>query len=200
MRKLLYAPFVTMLILSTAAEAQFSGTPSYSAPYRAFTQSELGVIGSIPGGADIGVEGVYRVGQGNFDLGFRGGVVSGAGSANDLLVIGAVDLRQRVITHSDDLPLDGAVVLGAGGRVGDINQLIVGGGLSLGRRVDLEDSNVSISPFFQPTLFGILGDGDGVGFTLGFGSDFRVTQSLDLRVHFGLGDIDGASFGLVWTN
>ena len=54
--------------------AQTTGMPSYNAPYRTFTRSEIGGIVSFPNGDNVAFEGVYQIAKGRFDLGFRGGM------------------------------------------------------------------------------------------------------------------------------
>jgi hypothetical protein len=70
--------------------------------------------------------------------------------------------------------------------------------VSFGRRLDVEDSDVSISPFVQPHMWWLIGDTDDVLFSLGLGADFRLSPRFDLRVSVGIGDIDGISLGAVW--
>jgi len=74
--------------------------------------------------------------------------------------------------------------------------------LSLGRRINVESSAISIVPYLQPTLTIIGGDnaGDDVAFTLGLGADFRFTPRFDGRLSAGLGDLEGVSLGFVWVH
>ncbi len=188
------------IVSGAQVTAQVTANPAFNAPYRAFANREYGISASFPGSADASFEGVYRLAHGNLDIGFRGGVLLDIGVSNEDLIVFGTEFRQRVITHTEDFPADGAVIFGAGVRLGDINQLILPLGLSLGRRLDLEDSDVSIVPFMQPTAFYVAGDGnDDVGFSIGFGADFRLSRSFDFRVSAGLGDIDGISLSAVWV-
>ena len=174
--------------------------PAYNAPYRAFATSERGVGVSFPGGIDAAFEGFYGIGRGTWDVRFRGGVALGAGVTNSDAVILGAEFRQRVITHDAEFPADGALVLGGGMWFGD-NQTFFQApvGISFGRRVNVEDSEVSIVPYVQPTLLLRAGDiNDKVAFTLGLGGDFRLTPAFDLRVAVGFGDVDGFSIGAVW--
>src|SRR5947208_8607278 len=140
------------------AEAQATGMPSYNAPYRAFQRSELGGVFRFPEGGGTGFEGVYRYASGKFDIGLRGGFFSPGGGANTVVLAG-VEARQRVITHTVDFPLDGALMVGAGANlVSGGSALIIPAGLSLGRRIDPQGSTVSIVPYVQRTFGGILGD------------------------------------------
>lgn len=184
-------------VIVATAGAQATGTPTYNAPYRAFTRSEVGVLVSFPDGGSTAFEGVYRMASRRFDVGFKAGLLD-AGDA--VLLIGA-EARQRVITHSVDFPLDGALILGIGGRFVSGNSfLIIPVGLSLGRRIDVEQSNVSIVPYVQPTMSFVAGDNSDVAFTLGLGADFRLSRRFDARLSAGIGDLEGVSIGAVWVH
>jgi hypothetical protein len=181
-----------------AVEAQATGTSTYNAPYRAFTRSEFGVLISFPDGGSTAFEAAYRFSNRRFDIGFKGGFLDTPGDA--VLLIGT-EARQRVITHNQDFPLDGALVFGIGGRfVSGNSLLLIPVGLSLGRRIDLENSAVSIVPYVQPTATFVLGDNSDVAFTLGLGADFRLTRRFDARVSAGIGDLEGVSLGAVWVH
>src|SRR6266516_4288405 len=77
-------------------------------------------------------------------------------------------------------------------------------GLSLGRRVDPQGTEVSIVPYAQPTLAFIMGSGrpSDLLFALGVGADFRLSRAFDARVSGGLGDhpFEGVSIGAVWIH
>lgn len=190
---------LTAVLTASGAAAQATLNPAYNAPYRAFADKEYGLAISFPGGTDAAFEGVYRIGSGRFDVGFRGGIALGAQPGDESLLIFGTEFRHRIITHNEEFPADGAVVFGAGARLGEFNQLILPVGLSLGRRLDIEDSDVSIVPYIQPTMLVIAGDFEDVIFSMGFGADFRLTRVFDLRVSAGLGDLDGISVGAVWV-
>ncbi len=84
-------------IVSTAA-AQATGMPSYNAPYRAFSRSEIGLVLSFPNGGGTAFEGAYRWASGKFDIGLRGGIFTPGGGANSVLLVGA-EARERVVTR-----------------------------------------------------------------------------------------------------
>jgi hypothetical protein len=185
---------------AATAAAQATGTPTFNAPYRAFTRSEFGATVSFPSGGSTGVEGMYRIASGKFDLGFKVGFLDRDGG--DAVLLAGVEARQRVITHNADFPLDGALVVGVGAWLGDATLIFLPVGLSLGRRIAVEGSALSIVPYLQPTLTIIGGDnvGDNVAFTLGLGADFRFTPRFDGRLSAGLGDLDGVSLGFFWLH
>ena len=186
-----------------SAGAQATGMPSFNAPYRAFQRSELGGVFSFPEGGGTAFEGVYRYASGKFDIGLRGGFFAPGSGAKTVLLAGA-EARQRVITHTADFPLDGALMVGAGANVvSGGSALIIPVGLSLGRRIDPQGSTVSIVPYVQPTFAFIIGDfPSDLVFGFGVGADFRLSRVLDARVSGGLGDrpLTGVSIGAVWVH
>lgn len=183
------------------AAAQATGLPSFNAPYRAFTRSEIGLVLSFPsGGGGTAFEGAYRMSSGKFDLGFRGGIIDP--DVGDAILLLGAEARQRVVTRTEDFPLDGALVVGIGGAFQSGNsRLFVPIGLSLGRRVAPKDSKISIVPYVQPT--GLLVAGGGTSdflFALGIGTDFRLSPRFDARISAGLGDLEGVSISAVWVH
>lgn len=201
MRHNLALPGLLAVLLGTAGDlaAQASGTPTFNAPYRAFDRSEIGLLLSFPNGGGTAFEGVYRLAGGRFDLGFKGGVFDRSGPGNAVLLLGT-EARQRVLSHTTEFPLDGAVVFGVGGQfVSGNSLLIIPVGLSLGRRLDTQTS-VSIVPYVQPTMFVTAGNGSDVLFSLGLGADFRLSRVFDARISAGLGDVEGVSVGAVWVH
>jgi len=187
--------------LYSGAAAQATGLPSYNAPYRAFRGSEFGAVLSFPNGGGTAFEGAYRMASGKFDLGFRAGILTPGGNGDSRLLLGA-EARQRVVTHTEDFPLDGALILGIGGQFASGNSaVIVPVGLSLGRRVDPKDSKISIVPYVQPTGFLVAGSGTSdFIFALGLGADFRLSPRFDARISAGLGDLEGVSLSAVWVH
>ncbi len=193
---------LTGLLVSLAASlrAQATGMPSFNAPYRAFQRSEFGVVISFPNGNGTAFEGVYRYARSRFDIGFRGGMYDPGACCKTELLVGA-EARERVITHTVDFPLDGALVFGAGGAlVSGGSVVFIPVGLSLGRRIDPRGSTVSIVPYVQPTATLVADGGSTLDFTLGLGADFRFGHTFDARLSVGLGDLDGVSIGAVWVH
>ncbi len=193
------AIIIASVVSVSSAAAQANGFPSFNAPYRAFSDHEAGFAVSFPGVDDAAIEGLYRFGRGEFDFGIRGGIlfIRNRFVSDEIVALG-VEARQRILTHSDDFPADGALIIGAGIQVGARDNFIPSIGVSFGRRVDIEDSDVSIIPYVQPNLWWFIGDTDEVLFSLGLGADFRLSPRFDLRVSVGVGDIDGLSVGAVW--
>jgi hypothetical protein len=189
------------LALTTAsAAAQATGTASFNAPYRAFERYEFGGTLSFNRGSATGVEGQLRFGYRQFDVGVRGGMIFTSGT--DLVIIG-VEGRGRALTHTDQFPLDGAIVTGLGLSFDGGTGANIPFGLSLGRRIDVEKSQISIVPYAQPTLNVVFGHGAGThaGFSFGFGLDARLSPFFDARVSGGLASdwgIEGFAVSAVW--
>ena len=101
-----------------------------------------------------------------------------------------------------NFPLDGALIVGLGGQFVSGSSLgLISGGLSLGRRVDPKDTQVSIVPYAEPTFYISSGAGNtDTHFALGLGADFRLSKVFDARVSVGLGDVEGIAFSAVWVH
>jgi hypothetical protein len=181
-----------------AAAAQATLTPSFNAPYRAFEQYELGATGSWVGFDNLAIEGQFRFGYKRFDIGVKAGYVDNPGATTGGTFLLGGEGRMRVVQHSENFPLDGALVAGLG--TWDFDGWIVPmAGISLGRRVDLE--NLSFIAYGQPTVGLLTGGGNtDLYFGLGFGADFKIGSSLDLRTSIGFFDVgEGLAVSLVWV-
>jgi hypothetical protein len=196
MRKL---ALVALLLAPASAAAQSTGTPVFAAPYRAFTKSELGVSLSDPG-SGLALEGFYKIANGKWDIGFRGGFWDTDGGTTPILL--GVDGRSKLVQHSESFPLDGALTLGVGANLDDaFNQFLIPVGVSLGRRVQLEGDNVSFVPYFHPVLTPVFGEGNSdLLFSVGLGADVKVGGNVDLRISGALGDYQGISFSAAWLH
>ena len=193
-------PLVALILVAatSAALAQATGMPSFNAPHRAFDRHEFGGTLSFPGSDLTGIEGQYRFGYRSWDIGARGGIITGNDNTDVLL---GAEGRVRVLSHTESFPLDGAVIVGAGTIAFD--NFLIPAGISLGRRLDIKDSPVSIIPYAQPTLWLNFDDNDAsdtVLFGLGLGADFRLSNQFDVRASVGIGDFDGFSVSAVWVH
>jgi hypothetical protein len=193
---------VAALLAAAPLAAQETGTPVFKAPYRAFQNHEFGASLSDPEGASLGLEAQYGFGFGVHDIGLRGGYIDYDGG--EKFSAGA-SFRTRVFTHSEQFPLDGAITAGFGTQLGDgPDPFFVPIGISLGRRIELENSKTSFVPYIQPIIVPTFWAGDnspdgGIDFAVGLGVDIRFGGSLDLRVSGGIGDIDGVAVSVVWV-
>jgi len=183
-------------LLAAPLTAQSTGTPVYQAPYRAFANSELGLSLSDPGNG-FALEGSWRTGLSpKSDIGLRAGL---SDRGNSTALLAGADYRMRVLDHNDSFPLDGSFTAGFGLVSGDgftVGYLPVG--FSMGRRILVEGSQISLVPYLHPVLAPRFGDADDVALSLGFGLDARVTPRLDVRFSAALGDQDGIAFTVAW--
>lgn len=192
---------VLSLGFAGAAAAQTTAMPYFNAPYRAFDQHELGgTISFLDGGQ--GFEGMYGFGTGRIDLGVRGGLYDPDGADNADFIAG-VRARGMFLLHTEDFPLDGSFIAGIGTH--GFDQWLIPAGVSFGRRIDIENSPVSIVPYGQPTLILHFNDPNSTDdvrtlFTMGLGTDVRVSRVLDLRLGVALGDLEGVSISAVWVH
>jgi hypothetical protein len=189
---------VAGLALVSAAHAQETGTPVFSAPYRAFAHDEFGLSLSAPEGSDLGVEGFFSFASGRSDFGLRVGALDSDGGS-DLALGGR--FRTRVFTHSSDFPLDGALTVGLGAVFYDGNTVLrTPIGLSLGRRFDSHGSGISFVPYLQPVLVPTFSEDDSsFDFALGLGLDMRLARHFDLRVSGSVGDLAGFAVSFAWV-
>ena len=119
-----------------------------------------------------------------------------------------VEGRVGVIEQKESFPLDGAVIVGFG--TGGFDRWNIPVGLSIGRVINIEDSEISLTPYVQPTAmitFGsgstdfpfTLGSGTDFQFSLGLGLDVKLSSQFDARLSVGVGDVEGFSIAAVWV-
>ena len=182
------------LLPRVGATAQSTGTPIFQAPYRAFAKSEIGLSLSDPGDG-FAFEGSFRGALSQkIDLGFRVGFADRAEPSSTDFLLGT-DLRMRVVDHTDAFPLDGSFTAGIGVQSGTgytVTYLPIG--FSMGRRVLIEGSDISLVPYIHPVLTPSFGDESNVYFAFGFGVDARINPRLDLRFSAAIGDRGGIGF------
>lgn len=190
----IFAGLITIVLGAGSLAAQSTATPVFLAPYRPFDRVEYGAQISDPG-QGFALEGFYRFAHRRYDIGFRGGFTDADGAETTFLA--GVDFRTRIVDHSTDFPLDGALTIGVGGQFGDgASRAFVPIGISLGRLVELDDSDVQFVPYLHPILSPVFGDSDSdLDFRLGLGVDIRFNRRFELRVAGALGDPDGVSVG-----
>ena len=193
-RKLLTAAF---LAVAAPLAAQSTGTPVFHGPYRVFDRYEFG--GNVSDAGNIAFEGFYGFARkgGQWDLAIRGGVLDQGGNGKAALLVG-LDARYRMITQTEDFPLDGALITGVGAAfVNGDSRLYIPIGLSLGRRIHFENSSLSIVPFAEPVLVTSFGSGhNDVLVALGLGADLRINRRFEIRGAIGVGDIENFSIGI----
>lgn len=202
MRRKLFGGILVLGALAFAAapaDAQETGTPVFSAPYRGYTNYALGASFSDPGDyGDWALEGFYTFARGPHDFSVRAGMIDRGGDTD---VLAGGEFRTRVVNYSENFPFDGALTVGAGFQTGaDDPIFLIPVGVSLGRRIQLENSNTTFTPYLHPVLVPAFGGGESdVGFALGLGVDLTLSRSWDIRVSGGLGDIEGVGISLAYT-
>ncbi|MGH7593583.1 MAG: hypothetical protein ACRELE_07000 [Gemmatimonadales bacterium] len=178
-----------------ACAAQSTGSPVFQAPYRAFARNEIAVSLSEPS-AGFELEGSYRSTlTSTIDLGLRAGFHSGPGPDSQTDALLGADLRARLVTHTESFPLDASATVGLGiesGHGATVDRLPIG--VTMGRRVLIEGSAISLVPYAQPVLTLLFGNESGTDLSLGFGVDARVTPRLDLRFSAAIGNMSGIGF------
>ena len=196
-RKLLAA---LCLAVTAPLAAQSTGTPVFHAPYRAFDRYEIGA--NVSDAGNIAIEGFYGFSHtgARWDFAIRAGVQDNGECCRAGLLLG-LDARYRIIDQSEDFPLDGALITGAGAHLASGgSRLFIPIGLSLGRRVMFENSSSSLVPYVEPVIIPTFGDGDSdVGVALGLGADLRINRRFELRLGIGIGDIENFSVGFSFT-
>lgn len=191
---------LSVLVVASPASSQTTGTPVFLSPYRAFERVEFGGSLSDPG-RGFALEGFYRFGAPRYDFGFRAGFADA--DNRETVFLAGVDFRTRVVDNTEDFPLDGALTIGIGAAFGDDATVArVPIGISLGRRVLLEDSDIQFVPYFHPVIIPVLGDRGAddadIDFALGLGVDIRLSRRFDIRVSGALGDIDGLAISFAF--
>lgn len=200
MRRSVILGGLLVALFAAPAAAQVLGTPIYKSPYRAFQRTELAGYLSDPGeGVSLALQGEYRMARPTFDWGLTLGFIDPEGSGDAIIGVG-IDARARLARHTQDFPLDASGTVGFGALFSDGNSgFLIPFGVSLGRQVQLENSNVSFVPYVAPVIMPTFGDlSDDVQFGLGLGVDIAFSPQFDVRVSGSLGDIEGVGIGLAW--
>jgi len=191
---------VTILFMSVlvaeGVSAQATGTPTFFAPTRGFGDTEVGVsVSGASGSGGVGVEGRFGFSLSSSDISMRAGYVDNGDAGSGSFVAG-VEARIPVIGHNRRFPLDGALILGVGHSFSDPGgETFVPLGLSLGKRIVLDGSDLQLTPYVQPTV--IFQHDSAFGF--GLGLDLHIQGVPDIRLNWALGDLKGFAVSLFWA-
>ncbi len=201
LRKTVLAVGAALVVCTGPAFAQATGMPTYYAPSRSFDKYEFGGTLSFPDYDGLGVEGLFGFGYKNFDFEVRGGMFDPGDAFAASGTLGLMG-RYRVISHTENFPLDGAVVAGIGTWMFNNSTALIPIGITLGRRLQIEDSQVSIVPYAQPVLLFVTAGDDNTHFGLGLGADFKLSRAFDVRLSVGFGDatLEGFALSAVWVH
>ena len=133
-------------------------------------------------------------------FGYRIGLAEEGRRDNNIAVFGGMDISGRVLSHSDQFPLDLIWVVGVGAGVGSDVLLSFPFGISLGRVLTTEE--VWFHPYLTPRLIvdAFFGDANrddlDLDFAIDLGADFSFSPGWTFRFGASLGDRDGLAFGL----
>jgi hypothetical protein len=206
---------------AATAFAQATGVPSYRSPAPGFVRSELGGVVSFPEPGGTAFEAVYRRAtwgtgirvEGDLedvestdaqwrDFGIRAGVYDAGSGVPSALMLG-LEGRMGLFRHTEDVPFDLALTLGVGGRFrDDANVFLIPAGLTAGRAIRFENSDLVLTPFVHPIAFLRTGNNidTDVHLGVGLGGDLRLNPAVNLQLSVGLGDeMEGISLGASWT-
>ena len=200
MRRSLLA-VVSLVVLATPVLAQETGTPVFLSSQRLFDRTAFGVSLSDPGNSGLALEGYYRVASGpSADFGVRIGFANPDYTSATAFLIGG-DYRIRLLHHTEDFPLDGALTLGVGASLLDNNNHVyVPVGFALGRQILLENSTTSFVPYVTPALIPTFADNSSLDFAVGIGVDIKFGSDFLMNVGGSFGDIDGLSASFSWLH
>lgn len=200
MRRMILSAAVLAVLGTAGLEAQTLATPVMKSPYTSFKRTELGAYLSDPGEAfSVALQGEYRMARKKFDFGIALGYADVKGNGDNVFALG-IDARAAVARHTRDFPLDAAITGGFGTLIADGQTgFLIPVGVTLGRQVLLEESNISFTPYVNPIIAPTFGELlDDVQFGIGLGVDVAVTKTFDIRVSGSLGDLEGIAIGVAW--
>jgi hypothetical protein len=193
MRFTLIAVVLALAWLPEVAAAQIF-TPSYLAPRQS---SDLGIHisdGWARGGG-LAVEGVWRRGNGSYDLGLRGGIAETSGDA--VLLIGG-DYRRPLVIQTE--PLIMALTGGAQAALGSGSAFGVDVGLTVGSTFNPE--GVLVTPYLHPRIALVRSaprESLGLELLADLGVEVEIQPNLIFRIALGFGsETADLGIGLAW--
>ncbi len=192
-RRSLAASLFLLLVLPAAAEAQIF-TPSYLTP-RQSSDVGIHISDGFGRGGGLAVEGLWRRGFGQYDLGIRGGVGEGAGNA--YLLIGG-DYRRPLVLGTNPISL--ALTGGAQAAIGENSAFGLDVGVTLGSTFTPE--GIGVTPYLHPRIGLVTRGGDdrsGLAVLADLGVEVEVQPNFLIRLALGFGSETSAfGIGLAW--
>ncbi len=177
--------------VASQAQAQWDA-PSFLPPRPG---EDLGVYLTDLG--DFGIEGIWRQ-YGNLNLGVRAGYVD---AGDGLLLVGA-ETWNGIVSAGPDFPLDLSWALGLGALIGDVTQLEIPAGISLGRTFVVDPLTIQIYGYPRLGLF-ITSNGNDNDVDLDglfdIGANALVSDNLTVRLGITFGRNDALGVGLAWA-
>ena len=192
MRRTCVAVVGLMAVAVGTGAAQETGTPVFHGPYRSFAGYEFGGTVSFQPAQQTAIEGQYRRAFGQLDAGLRAGAMI-RDDVQDSFLVG-FEARHPLISELH-FPLRGALVTGVGLDVSGGVSFWLPVGLTLGRRLTVENSAVSFVPYVQPTGFITSTTSSKLAAALGAGLDIRMSAAFEVRVAGSFGS-SGAPEGI----
>lgn len=201
MKRTLVATAVLLIAAVTAAGAQdvptVWDTPTFMGPRPG---SDLGIYLIDSDLGDIGLQGIWRTSEGT-NLGLRLGFLDTPG--DEVLSLG-VETWGDIAVQDADFPLDLSWTAGAGAWVNGSTVVGVPLGVSIGRTIQVEDSDVSFQVYGHPRLGIVFYENAAddleldLGATFDIGADVHLGSGLAIEVAASLGDFDAVGIGLAW--
>ena len=200
-RTLIGTALVLLLVGAADATAQDAptlwDTPTFMGPRPG---SDLGVYLIDADYGDVGLQGIWRTSDGT-NLGLRAGFLDTPGDA--IVTLGA-ETWGDIAVQDADFPLDLSWTAGVGAWLNGSTVVSVPVGVSIGRTIDIEGSNVSVQVYGHPRLGLAIYENaaDDLDLDLGglfdLGADFHLSSDLAIKVAASFGDSDALGIGLAW--
>ncbi len=181
------------LTVATNVSAQWDA-PSFLAPRPG---EDLGVYLSTQG--DFAVEGIWRQ-RGSLNLGVRLGYVD---SANGRVLVGG-ETWGPLLSAGPSFPLDASWTFGVGALIGDVSDLDIPVGLTVGRTFAADPMTIQV--YGHPRVAVVVNGDPGPGQDdvelqgrFDIGADALLNRTLKLRVGVTFGQSDALGVGLAWA-
>ena len=202
MKRTLMVTVLLFLAGAVAASAQDVPTvwdsPTFMGPRPG---SDIGIYIIDSDIAEPGLQGIWRT-SGGTNLGLRLGFLDAPG---DEVVTLGVETWGDIVVQDADFPLDLSWTTGVGAAINGNTVFGIPLGVSIGRTLDIEDSDVSIQVYGHPRLGLTIYDDPitddletDLSAMFDLGADVYLGSGLAVEVSASLGDYDAVGIGLAW--